>query len=178
MAKFYSDLDEKLIRFIEQQKMFFVATADAEGRVNLSPKGMDSLRVLGPRRIAWLNLTGSGNETAAHLLQLNRMTVMFCAFEGRSKILRLYGTAATRYPGDSGWDELAQKFPHYQGSRQIFDMQVESLQTSCGFGVPLYDYVGAREELRDWERRKGEEGIREYWKTRNALSIDGKPTRA
>ena len=177
MAKFYSELNEKLIDFIGQQHMFFVATADAEGRINLSPKGMDSFRVLGPNRVAWLNLTGSGNETAAHLLELNRMTIMFCAFEGRSKILRLYGQAATRYPGDSEWEQLADLFPDYQGGRQMFDMQVESLQTSCGFGVPLYSYQGDREELREWASRKGDEGIRAYWETRNALSIDGKPTR-
>ena len=165
------------MQFIEQQKMFFVATADADGRVNLSPKGADSFRVLGSRRIAWLNLTGSGNETAAHLLELNRMTIMFCAFEGRSKILRLYGEAVTVYPEDLAWDALAEHFPAYKGSRQIFDMRIDSLQTSCGFGVPLYEYAGEREALRDWAERKGEEGIRAYWETRNNVSIDGKPAK-
>ena len=177
MAKFYPQLDEKLIQFIAQQKMFFVATADTDGRINLSPKGMDSFRVLGPNRIAWLNLTGSGNETAAHLLEVNRMTIMFCAFEGRSKILRLYGQAATRHPQDKEWEEMFGLFPDYQGGRQIFDMQVESLQTSCGFGVPLFTYQGDREELGDWAHRKGDKGIQEYWETRNAFNIDGKPTR-
>ncbi len=176
MAKFYPQLDPKLSEFIAQQKMFFVATADTDGRINLSPKGMDSLRVLGPQRVAWLNLTGSGNETAAHLLEVNRMTLMFCAFEGRSKILRLYGQAKTLHPCDAGWAEMATHFPDYPSARQIFDMQIESLQTSCGFGVPLYEYQGNRELLNEWAEKKGEDGIRDYWSTRNATSIDGKKT--
>ncbi len=177
MAKFYAQLDDKLTRFIEQQQLYFVATADRDGRVNLSPKGMDSLRVLEPNRVAWLNLTGSGNETAAHLLEVNRMTLMFCAFEGRSKILRLYGQANTVRPGDADWEELAEHFPHYDAARQIYDMQIESLQTSCGFGVPLYEFIGQREMLTEWAEKKGEAGIKDYWQTRNAINIDGKPTR-
>jgi len=177
MAKFYPQLDQKLSEFIEQQKMFFVATADCDGRVNLSLKGMDSLRILSPQRVAWLNLTGSGNETAAHLLGVNRMTLMFCAFEGRSKILRLYGKAQTVHPGDDDWAELAGHFPDYPSARQVFNMQIESLQTSCGFGVPLYEYLGNRELLNEWARKKGSDGIEEYWNSRNALSIDGKKTR-
>lgn len=176
MAKFYTQLDKKLSDFIEQQKMYFVATADTDGRINVSPKGMDSLRVLEPQRIAWLNLTGSGNETAAHLLDVNRMTIMFCAFEGRTKILRLYGRATTLHPGDRDWETMARHFPHYPAARQIYDMQIESLQTSCGFGVPLYEYQSDRDLLNEWAQKKGEDGIRDYWVNRNAISIDGKKT--
>ena len=176
-AKFYTQLNDKLTDFIVRQKLFFVATADHDGRINVSPKGADSLRVLGVNRVAWLNLTGSGNETAAHVLETQRMTLMFCAFEGRSKILRLYGQAGICYPGDECWDELAARFPEYLGARQIFDLQIESMQTSCGFGVPLFAYQGDRPELAEWAERKGQAGIREYWETRNAESIDGKPTR-
>ena len=176
MAKFYKQLDDKLAEFIEQQHMFFVATADVDGRINLSPKGMDSLRILSPQRLAWLNLTGSGNETAAHLLGANRMTIMFCAFEGRTKILRLYGQAKTIHAGDDDWEPMATHFPHYPSARQIYDMQIESLQTSCGFGVPLFEYKGERELLNDWAKKKGDDGIKDYWATRNAVSIDGKKT--
>ncbi len=177
MAKFYTQLDDKLTDFIARQKLFFVATADRDGRINVSPKGADSLRVLGPNRVAWLNLTGSGNETAAHVLETQRMTLMFCAFEGRSKILRLYGQASMLHAGDDGWNQQLAHFPERLGARQVFSLQVESLQTSCGFGVPLYEYLGDRPELADWAERKGEQGVREYWETRNAKSIDGKPTR-
>lgn len=176
MAKFYTQLDDKLTKFIKQQKMYFVATADKDGRINVSPKGMDSLRVLGPRRVAWLNLTGSGNETAAHLRDVNRMTIMFCAFEGRTKILRLYGQAKTLHAGDKDWETMGKYFPHYSSTRQIYDMEIESLQTSCGFGVPLFEYQGNRELLNEWAQKKGEEGIKDYWSSRNAISIDGKQT--
>ena len=176
MAKFYTELDDKLIQFIAQQKMYFVATADTDGRVNLSPKGMDSLRILGPNRVAWLNLTGSGNETAAHLRAVNRMTIMFCAFEGRSKILRLYGQASTLHSTDDEWESMAAHFPHYSSARQIFNMKIESLQTSCGFGVPFFEYQGNRELLNDWAEKKGPDGIKDYWSTRNTVSIDGKKT--
>ena len=176
MAKFYTQLDDKLTEFIGQQKMYFVATADKDGRINVSPKGMDSLRVLGPQRVAWLNLTGSGNETAAHLREINRMTIMFCAFEGRTKILRLYGQAKTLHVGDENWDAMAAHFPHYSAARQIYDMQIESLQTSCGFGVPLFEYQGERELLNEWAQKKSDDGIRDYWASRNTVSIDGKKT--
>lgn len=176
MAKFYTQLDDKLIEFVKQQKMYFVATADKDGRINVSPKGMDSLRVLGPKRVAWLNLTGSGNETAAHLREVNRMTIMFCAFEGRTKILRLYGQAKTLHVGDKAWETMAVHFPHYPSARQIYDMQIESLQTSCGFGVPLFEYQGNRELLNEWAQKRGEDGIKDYWTSRNAISIDGRKT--
>ncbi|MEL6660252.1 MAG: pyridoxamine 5'-phosphate oxidase family protein [Bacteroidota bacterium] len=176
MAKFFPQLSTALQNFIADQQMFFVATADVDGRVNLSPKGLDSLKVLGPERIIWLNLTGSGNETAAHLLAVNRMTLMFCSFAGNPLILRVYGTARAVYPGDEEWDTLVASFPRLDGARQIFDLQIESVQTSCGYAVPLYDYVGQRDRLFQWAEQKGEEGIKQYWVDRNAKSIDGKPT--
>lgn len=127
-------------------------------------------------RIAWLNVTGSGNETAAHLLENQRITLMFCAFEGVPNILRLYGKGKAVYPGDSEWNGLIGLFPEILGIRQIFDITVESVQTSCGMSVPFYDYVGEREQLNDWAREKGEVGIKAYWKEKNIVSIDGNPT--
>lgn len=162
--------------FIGQQKMFFVATAGADTSVNLSPKGMDSFRIIDANKVIWLNLTGSGNETAAHLLEKNRMTLMFCAFEDKPLILRLYGTAKTLYAGDNKWDEYLQMFSDAKGARQIFEVEVERVQTSCGFGVPLYEYQEQRTLLTDWTEKKGEEGVKEYWEKKNMQTIDGKPT--
>lgn len=175
MGKQYSEISEKLQAFIAAQQIFFVATAAAEGRVNLSPKGMDSLRVVDANRVVWLNYTGSGNETAAHLAESPRMTVMFCSFESEPKILRLYGTAHEVQPGDEAWNELGQLFPPMIGARQIFDMHVDLVQTSCGFAVPFFEYRGEREMLKEWAEKKGEEGVREYWRERNSVSLDGKP---
>jgi len=177
MAKLYTTLTTRLQSFIEKQKIFFVATAPEEGRINLSPKGMDSLRVLDNNRIAWLNVTGSGNETAAHILENPRITIMFCAFEGAPNILRLYGKAKAIYPGDSSWGTLESLFPKLPGTRQIFDITIESAQTSCGMSIPFYEYTGEREQLIDWANEKGEDGIKTYWKERNMVSIDGKPTK-
>jgi hypothetical protein len=137
---------------------------------------MDSLRVLSPNRVVWLSVTGSGNETAAHVRQANRITLMFCAFEGDPKILRLYGGAQVIHPRDAQWAELAALFPALPGARQIFDVTVDLVQTSCGMAVPFYDYVGEREQLNDWARKKGTNGIREYWRDRNRISLDGVPT--
>ena len=176
MAKFFDAIEEKHSAFIAKQQMYFVATAAADGRVNLSPKGYDSLRVLGPNRVIWLNLTGSGNETAAHLQEVNRMTIMFCAVEGAPLILRLYGTAQTVHPRDEAWAELSAHFKDSPGNRQIFDMQVESVQTSCGFAVPFFDFVGERDTLRKDAEHKGTDGIQEYWEKKNVVSIDGLPT--
>ena len=177
MAKFYSEITPALQTFIEAQKLFFVATADADSRINMSPKGVDSLRVVSPTRVLWMNLSGSGNETAAHVRVDSRMTLMFCAFEGKSKILRLYGTAKVIHPRDDAWDELSALFPPNDASRQLFDFSVESLQTSCGFGVPLYAYQGDRDLMDVWaERKGGKAGVERYWDERNRLSIDGKPT--
>ena len=173
MGTLYDTIEPKLVEFIGRQQMFFVATAAPTGRVNVSPKGLDSFRVLGPNRVAWLNGTGSGNETAAHIGLDPRMTIMFCAFEGKPWILRLYGTARTVQPGDPDWDALVALFPTLPGARQVFDMTVDSCQTSCGFGVPLYDFVGQRDLMPAWAERKGSDGIAAYQRKNNAISLDG-----
>jgi hypothetical protein len=176
MAQRFTEISTDLQQFIEKQQIFFVATAAADGRVNLSPKGMNSLRVLGKNRVIWLNVTGSGNETAAHVEENSRMTLMFCAFEGEPLILRLYGSAQTIHHGDTDWQELIQLFEPLPGARQIFELAVDLVQTSCGAGVPLYDYVADRDALNNWSANKGPEGVREYWREKNQLSLDGKPT--
>ena len=176
MAKFYTSITKRLQSFIEKQKMFFVATAPSNGRVNLSPKGMDSFRVVNENKVLWLNVTGSGNETAAHLLENNRITIMFCSFEGAPNILRLYGKGKEIKPNDTEWKSVISLFPEIPGTRQIFEIDVESAQTSCGMSIPFYDYKGERNELNDWAKEKGESGIQQYWKEKNQTSIDGFPT--
>ncbi|MFK8164528.1 MAG: pyridoxamine 5'-phosphate oxidase family protein [Lewinella sp.] len=176
MAKQFPHLNDRLSAFIAEQHLFFVATAPAVGRVNCSPKGMDSLKILGPNRIAWLNVTGSGNETAAHVLENNRMTLMWCAFNGAPLILRAYGTARTIYPADPEWAALAAQLPELPGARQIYDMQVEMVQTSCGMAVPLMDFNEDRELLKDWARKKDQQDFLDYWELKNTTSIDGLPT--
>ncbi|MDW5287569.1 pyridoxamine 5'-phosphate oxidase family protein [Formosa sp. PL04] len=159
--------------FIANQHLFFVGTAAAEGRINVSPKGTDSFRVINKNKIIWLNLTGSGNETAAHLLLNNRMTIMFCAFEGKPLILRLYGNATIFHPRDNAFDTYSSYFPNAVGSRQIIEMDVDLVQTSCGFGVPFMDYKEERTTLNEWATQKGPEGIEQYWVDKNTESIDG-----
>lgn len=176
MAKFYDKLTSRLQEFIKNQKIFFVATAPKNGRINLSPKGMDSLRVVDENRILWLNVTGSGNETAAHLLENDRITIMMCSLEGAPNILRIYGKGKAIHPNDQEWDTVIHLFPETPGTRQIFDIRVESAQTSCGMSIPFFDYKGEREQLNDWAKEKGEDGIEQYWEDRNLTSIDGKPT--
>lgn len=173
MAKQLNQLSPKLIAFIEKQKIYFVGTAGVEGRVNVSPKGMDSLRVLDQNRVIWLNLTGSGNESAAHVQENGRMTVMFCAFEGAPMILRLYGEARAIHPLDETWSPLIAHFPEYVGARQIFDLSIDLVQTSCGFAVPLFDFAEERDTLTKWADQKGTDGIRSYWTERNRTTIDG-----
>lgn len=171
-------LNTTLRNFIARQPMFFVATAGREGRVNVSPKGLDTLQILSDTHIRWLNLSGSGNETAAHVRENGRMTLMFCAFEGVALILRVYGTATVTHPDDAGWTDLVGDFPELAGSRQIFDLQVTSVQTSCGTGVPLMDLVDQRgpNELVPYYADMGPDGVRAYWDRKNTHSIDGAPT--
>ena len=176
MAKQYQRINDRLANFMREQQVFFVATAAADGRVNLSPKGMDTLRILNDRRVLWLNLTGSGNETAAHLLQCNRITVMFCAFHGTPLILRLYGTARVYHPRDREWAQLISHFEPLPGARQLIDVSVDSLSTSCGMAVPFYDYAGGRDALRRWAEKKGEEGLQDYWRDNNQRSVDDADT--
>jgi Pyridoxamine 5'-phosphate oxidase len=177
MAQRFAEIKDSLREFIEAQKVFFVATAAADGRVNLSPKGMDSLRVLDRHRVLWLNVTGSGNETAAHVQELPRMTLMFCAFTGSALILRVYGTARLITPTSSEWPALYQHFTPTPGARQLVELSVELVQTSCGQAVPLFDYVSERDELNAWATKKGEAGLQQYRQERNAVSIDGKAIR-
>jgi len=176
MGQRYSELSDRHVEFITRQKMFFVGTATADSRVNVSPKGMDALRVLDPRRIAWLNVTGSGNETAAHVQSHPRMTIMFCAFEGAPLILRLYGTARAIHRTSPEWQAMAALFPPLPGARQIFDMAVDLVQSSCGMAVPYFNHAGDRALLSDWAVKKGEAGIQAYWAEKNQLSLDGAPT--
>ena len=175
MAKFYQRLDDALRDFIGEQKIFFTATAPADGRINLSPKGMDTLRCLDDRTIAYLDLTGSGNETAAHLAADGRMTVMMCSFSESPLILRLYGRGRVVRPGDAEWDALRPHFPALPGERQIVVLDLESMQTSCGFAVPVYELKRERPMLVEWTLKKGEDGIREYRREKNQVSIDGLP---
>ncbi len=176
MAKRYNELTEEHLRFIEAQKIFFVGTATAESRVNVSPKGMDTLRVLGSNRVVWLNVTGSSNETAAHVQHQPRMTLMFCAFEGAPLILRLYGTARVIYRNDADWKTLLPLLPPLPGARQVFDLAVDLVQTSCGEAVPYYTYVGDRDNLNYWALKKGADGLAQYRAEKNLLSLDGIPT--
>jgi hypothetical protein len=177
MGKVLDSICDELRAFIEAQRVFFVATAPLDGgHVNLSPKGMDTFRVLGPDRVAYLDLTGSGNETAAHLLQNGRITLMFCAFDGKPVILRLYGRGSVVGPASPGWAELSPLFPALPGVRQIVVADISRVQTSCGFGVPLMTFAGERDALVKWAHAKGEAGLRAYQAQKNRRSIDGLPT--
>nr|WP_299345237.1 pyridoxamine 5'-phosphate oxidase family protein [Allomuricauda sp.] len=173
MGRQLEQLNKPLIEFIEKQKVFFVATAMEEGSVNLSPKGLDSLRVLNENRVVWLNLTGSGNETAIHLKNKNRITLMFCAFEGDPIILRLYGKATAYQKDTEFWNEHISLFPEIAGSRQLMDVEIEKVQISCGMGVPLMEYKEQRQSLVEWAENKGDEGLKKYWNKKNTTSIDG-----
>jgi len=176
MGQQFESLSEAHIQFIANQKLFFVGTATADSKVNVSPKGMDSFRVINNNRIIWLNVTGSGNETAAHI-QLNpRMTIMFTAFEGKPLTLRLYGNATAIHPSDEKWSELYALFESKVGARQVFDLNIDLVQSSCGMSIPLFNYVGERDQLTNWSLKKGEDGIKQYWESKNQFSIDGIPT--
>ena len=176
MAKQFDRIEDAHRDFIEAQHLFFVGTAASSGRINISPKGMDSLRVLDTNRIVWRNLTGSGNETAGHLKEINRITLMWCGFEKRPMILRAYGTARTLHPRDTEFEGLNGLFPESIGARQIYDVHVEMVQTSCGYAVPFYEHVGERDTLAKWAEDRGAEGITTYWQDRNQRTIDGLPT--
>lgn len=176
MGQQFSEMLDKHKEFVENQKIFFVGTATADSRVNVSPKGMDSLRVLDGNRVIWLNVTGSGNETSAHVQISPRMTIMFVAFEGNPMILRLYGKAKAIHHGDQEWEALFSLFEPIPGARQIFDMSIDLVQSSCGLSIPYFDYRGERNELKDWAAKKGAEGIQEYWIKKNQNTIDGIPT--
>ncbi len=176
VAKFYTELTEPLQKFIAEQQMFFTASAPIHGRVNLSPKGIDTFRCLDSHTVAYLDLTGSGNETSAHLIENGRMTIMFCSFTQQPLILRLYGQGTVIRPRDAEWGRLDRLFLPTPGARQIIKLSIESAQTSCGNGVPLYEYQGERETMIRWAEKKGEDGLKQYWQEKNQVSIDGLPT--
>jgi len=176
MGKRFKVLEEEHIEFINQQHIFFVGTAGSEGTVNVSPKGLDTLRVINERKVIWLNLTGSGNETSTHVQENGRMTIMFCSFAKQPLILRLYGKSTVKHPRDSKWKELSSLFDEHVGARQFFQLNIELVQTSCGFGVPFFDYQGERESLIKWANSHRRDGVEKYWKEKNQVSLDGNPT--
>jgi len=171
-------LTQSFRTFIQEQTMFFVATAGPEGRVNVSPIGLDSLRILSDQKIVWLSLTGSGNETAAHMMQDPRMTLMFCAFKGDHLILRTYGQARVVHPRDAEWHDLYALFPDFAGARNIFVLDVDLVTTSCGSGVPEMSVVRSRGEtdLEPWYDEMGPQKVKEFWKKKNLVSLDDQPT--
>ncbi len=173
MAEFFDHTPENLQAFIAEQKMFFIATASASGRISLSPKGMDTFRCLGTKRAAYLDLTGSGNETAAYLKADGRATIMFCSFDHRALILRLYGKGRVVRPGDPEWNGLIGKFPAIPGTRQIMLFDIDSVQTSCGYAVPEYELKQERKTLVKWTEGKSEDELHAYRQQKNAVSIDG-----
>ncbi len=176
MGKQFDSIGDDHRAFIEAQPLFFTGSAAAEGKINVSPKGRDSLRILSPGRVIWRNLTGSGNESATHVAAVPRMTLMWCSFGTRPLILRVYGSARAVHRGDADWPELDAQFEPDFAARQIFAVTVEMVQTSCGYAVPFMDYVEDRRVLSKWAENRGEDGISEYWQKRNQVSLDGKPT--
>jgi hypothetical protein len=177
--KRYSEIGDRHREFIERQTIFFAATAAAGTRINLSPRPAEALRVIGPNSVCWLDLTGSGAETAAHLLADGRLTIMLCAFEGAPNILRLYGRGRSVPAGTAEYEALLAE--HFggtapAGARQIVVQDVDMVQTSCGYGVPLFTYEGERDTLIRWAEHKGEEGVARYRAEKNAVSMDGLPT--
>ena len=176
MGQRFSEISAKHSEFITAQKIFFVGTATEDSRVNISPKGMDALRILDSTTVIWLNVTGSGNETAAHVQTHPRMTIMFASFAGAPLILRLYGTTEAVHHNDPEWQSLYSHFPPTPGARQIFRLKVDLVQNSCGMAVPFYDYAGEREQLKNWASGKGDEGLKDYWQEKNQVSLDGIPT--
>jgi len=175
MGKIFQTIDDKLQNWIEKQKMFFVSTAplDKEGLVNCSPKGLDSFRVLDGNTVAYLDLTGSGVETIAHLKENQRITIMFCAFEGPPKILRLYGKGEVLEKGTLEFEKLKPQFPEYLGERSIILVHLHRIQDSCGYAVPNYEFKGERDVLLKWTANKGPDGVVAYRKEKNANSLDG-----
>lgn len=179
MAKQFASMTPAHREFIARQQIFFTASATAASRVNVSPRPTDALRVLDERTVAYLDLTGSGSETAAHLRADGRITLMFCAFDEPPSILRLYGQGTSLIRHTSDYSALlASAFDNQEppGARQIVRIDIDLVQTSCGYGVPLFDYVGERTTLRRWAEHKGEAGLDEYRREKNASSIDGLPT--
>jgi len=180
MARAFDAIPDHLVGWLEAQPLFFVATAPAgeDGHVNVSPKGYDTFRVLGPNEVAYLDLTGSGAETIAHLRDNGRLTLMFCSFDEKPNIVRLYGRGRTVLPDEPGFADLHQRFPELAGTRAVIVLDVERVSASCGYAVPRMDLVGVRPTLDDWAERKGPDALVDYRAEKNAASIDGLPALA
>lgn len=178
MGKFSNQINETHVAFIRDQHMFFVATSplSEDGRINLSPKGLDSFRVLSDTKVGYMDVVGSGSETSAHVIENGRITFMFCSFDEIPNILRLYGKGRAVLPGSAEWEELAPYFQIYSSTRQLIIADIDMVQTSCGFGIPLYEYVGERQHHFAFAEKKGAEGLRQYIHDKNLTSIDGLPT--
>jgi len=178
MGKQFTRIEPEHRTFIEGQKIFFVASAPPKGRINVSPKGLSSFRVLGDNDVAYLDVTGSGSETRAHLMASDdkRLTIMFCAFDGAPMILRLYGQGRSLMRGTPDYADLAPRFEDVAGARQIIRLSIDLVQTSCGMGVPLFDYKQERGSLVRYWTRQGLDNLRKYWGLKNMKSIDGLPT--
>ncbi|MBC7774135.1 MAG: pyridoxamine 5'-phosphate oxidase family protein [Phycisphaerae bacterium] len=178
MGKFHEYILPAHHEFIKKQHLFFVCTAplDTNGRINISPKGLDTFRVLTEKKVAYMDFIGSGNETSAHTLENGRITFMFCAFQGPPNILRLYGNGYTVLPGTEQWEEYAPQFSLYPNTRQIIVADIDLVGTSCGYGVPLYEYSGERQIMFEWAEKKGEAGLKAYMQEKNLKSLDGLPT--
>jgi hypothetical protein len=177
MGKIYERIDDKLVELIGRQQMFFVATAplSSDGLINLSPKGLDTFRILDDRTVAYLDLTGSGIETVAHVQENGRVVIMFCTFEGRPLIVRLHGRGTVHRPGDEGFRALEPLFPRLPGTRSIIEVDVFRIADSCGWGVPLYEFQGQRDQLVRYAEQLGEEKVRQAQEKGNARSLDGLP---
>ena len=177
MGKDYEEIDEGIHKWIQAQRMFFVATAPNadDGLINCSPKGTDSFRVLGPRKVAYLDLTGSGVETIAHVKENERIVIMMCAFDGPPKIFRFYGRGEVLLKGSPEFDALIGEFAPYPGIRSIIVVHVSRIIDSCGYSIPRYDYQGERDILSKWATSKGEQGVTEYQQQKNRESLDGLP---
>ncbi|HEV2521500.1 MAG TPA: pyridoxamine 5'-phosphate oxidase family protein [Candidatus Acidoferrales bacterium] len=177
MGKLFLEIDESIRQFIEAQPVFFVGSAplDPGGHVNVSPKGLDTLRILGPRTIAYVDLTGSGIETVSHLKENGRIVLMFCAIQGPPKILRVHGRGKVVEPGQSEFSSLASQFPEHEGRRSVILIEVTRISDSCGFGVPLLKYEGQRSQLKAWACNQGPEKLNAYRLEKNSASIDGLP---
>jgi hypothetical protein len=177
MSKIYDSIDDALAGFIRKQHLFFVATAplDPEGHLNLSPKGLDTFRILDPLTVAYLDLTGSGVETIAHLIENGRIVMMFCAFEGPPKVLRLYGRGEVVTVRDKRFPQLTKLFPEMAGTRAVIKVAINRIADSCGWAVPRYRYEAERDQLIEWAERKGPSGVAKYWSDTNRGNIDGLP---
>ena len=177
MGKLYNEITPEIAEWVKQQHMFFVATAPltGDGHINCSPKGLDCLRILGPDSAAYLDITGSGAETIAHLRENGRIVLMFCSFEGSPKIVRFHGTGQAVLPTSPEWPALRANFPAYPGVRSVIHIAVTRVSDSCGFGVPIYEYVGERDSMQRWAETTGGEGLIQYRNEKNTTSIDGLP---